>query len=189
MKLQQVGTDMAATVEQRTKAAGRRYRRQQSAFDILIIFLIVQAISVIYGFISPDIFAYNSLANIQTALYTIPIEVGIPALGVGVLMIAGEFDLSVGNNFIFSSIVMAQLATNGMNVWLAALIGLVIGTGIGLLNGLITLRLRIPSFITTLGTSFFWLAATFFVHGASSQPFTPDPAFVALTAGSIGPIP
>jgi simple sugar transport system permease protein len=146
MSLQQTATDEAAV--QRTKAAGRRYRRQQSAFDILIIFLIVQVISVIYGLISPNVFAYNSFANIQTALYTIPIEVGIPALGVGVLMIAGEFDLSVGVNFIFSSIVMAQLAANGLNVWVAALIGLVIGTGIGLLNGVITLRLKIPSFIT-----------------------------------------
>ena len=186
MSLQQTVTDKAGAAEQRAKAAGRRYRRQQSAFDILILFLVVQAASVIFGFISPDFFAFNSFAHIQNALYTIPIEVGIPALGVGVLMIAGEFDLSVGNNYIFSSIVMAQLATNGMNVWLAALIGLLIGTGIGLLNGLLTLWLKIPSFITTLGTSFFWLAATFFVHGASSQPFAPDPAFASFTAGSLG---
>lgn len=189
MSIQQTATDGAVAAAQRAKAAGRRYRRQQSAFDILILFLVVQIASVIYGLISPDTFAFNSFANIQNALYTIPIEVGIPALGVGVLMIAGEFDLSVGNNFIFSSIVMAQLATGGMNVWLAAAIGLLIGTAIGLLNGLITLRLGIPSFITTLGTSFFWLAATFFVHGESSQPFTPDPAFAALTAGSVGVFP
>lgn len=187
MSLQQTATGEAAAKP--AKAARRRYRRQQSAFDILILFLVVQVASVVYGFISPDTFAYTSFANIQNALYTIPIEVGIPALGVGVLMIAGEFDLSVGNNYIFSSIVMAQLATNGMNVWLAALIGLVIGTGVGLLNGLITLWLRIPSFITTLGASFFWLAATFFVHGASSQPFFPDPVFASLTAGSLGVIP
>jgi len=186
MSIQQTVTDKAEPAEQRAKAAGRRYRRQQSAFDILILFLVVQIASVIFGLISPNIFAFNSFANIQNALYTIPIEVGIPALGVGVLMIAGEFDLSIGNNYIFSSIVMAQLATNGMNVWLAALIGLLIGTGIGLLNGLITLWLKIPSFITTLGTSFFWLAATFFVHGASSQPFAPDPVFAAITSGSLG---
>src|SRR5438132_2445144 len=184
MSLQQTATDEAAA--ERAKAAGRRYRRQQSAFDTLVIFLIVQVISVIYGLIRPNVFAYNSQANILTALSTIPIEVGIPALGVGVLMIAGEFDLSVGVNFIFSSIVMAQLATSGLNVWLAALIGLAIGTGIGLLNGIISLRLKIPSFIATLGTSFFWTAATYFVHGESSQTFTPSPGFASLTAGTIG---
>jgi simple sugar transport system permease protein len=188
MSLQQTVTDEAAV--KRAKAAGRRYRRQQSAFDILIIFLIVIGASVIYGFISGSTFAFNSFANIQNALYTIPIEVGIPALGVGVLMIAGEFDLSIGSNYIFSSIVMAQLVTdNGMNDWLAALIGLLIGTGIGLINGLLTLRLKIPSFITTLGTSFIWLAAVYYVHGASSQTFSPDQTFSQLTAGTVGPIP
>ncbi|TMC91965.1 MAG: hypothetical protein E6J11_19540, partial [Chloroflexi bacterium] len=63
MKLQESTTEaVAATREQRAKAAGRRYRRQQSAFDILIIFLIVQVISVIYGLINPSTFAYNSFA-------------------------------------------------------------------------------------------------------------------------------
>ncbi len=189
MKLQQSATDAAVTPEQRAKAAGRRYRRQQSALDILIIFLIVQVISVIYGLISPNTFAYNSYGNILTALQSIPTSVGIPALGVGILMIAGEFDLSVGSNYIFSSILTAQLATNGLNVWLAALIGLAVGTAIGLLNGVITLRLKIPSFITTLGTMLIWEAATYLVHGTSSQTFTPSPGFAALTAGTIGVIP
>src|SRR5258708_12175851 len=94
-----------------------------------MLYLVIQLASVVYGLISPDNFAFNSFANIQNALYTIPIEVGIPALGVGVLMIAGEFDLSVGINYVFSSIIMAQLATNGMNVCLPALIGLFIVTG------------------------------------------------------------
>ena len=190
MKLQESTTEaVAATREQRAKAAGRRYRRQQSAFDILIIFLIVQVISVIYGLINPSTFAYNSFANIQNALGAIPVVTGIPALGVGILMIAGEFDLSVGANFIFSSILMAQLNTNGLSVWLAALIGLAVGTGIGLLNGVITLRLGIPSFITTLGTMLIWQAGTLFVHGASSQPFSPSSGFAAFTAGNLGVFP
>src|SRR5260370_4040888 len=187
MSLQQIVTDEAAA--KRAQAAGRRYRRQQSAFDILILFLVVIGASVVYGFISPDTFAFNSFANIQNALYTIPIEVGIPALGVGVLMIAGEFDLSVGINYIFSSIVAAQLATNGLNLWLAALVGLLIGTGLGVRYGLVTLPHRIPSFITTLGTMLIWEAGTLFVHGASSQPFSPSPGFAALTAGTLGVFP
>ncbi|RAQ95853.1 hypothetical protein A4R35_09920 [Thermogemmatispora tikiterensis] len=161
---------------------------QQSGLEILILFLLVQVASIIYGVISPDTFAYVSPANIQTALEAIPL-LGIPALGVGTLMIAGEFDLSIGANYIFSSIIMAQLAENGLSVWLAALLGLGIGAGIGLLNGVITLRLRIPSFITTLGTMGIWDAATLFIHGASSQPFNPPPEFAAVTAGLFGIIP
>src|SRR6266702_8626539 len=174
MALRQSSTATAVPSAKNAKeAAGRRHRLQQSGIDILIIFVVVQVISIIYGFISPDIFAYNSFANVQTALEAIPL-LGIPALGIGVLMIAGEFDLSVGANYIFSSIVMAQLYSYGLNVWLCALIGLAIGTGIGLLNGLVTLKFRIPSFITTLGSMGIWTAATLFVHGASSQTFNPS---------------
>ena len=186
MALRQSSTATAVPSAQSAKeAAGRRHRLQQSGIDILIIFVVVQIISIIYGVISPNIFAYNSFANVQTALEEIPL-LGIPALGVGVLMIAGEFDLSVGANYIFSSIVMAQLYSYGLNVWLCALIGLAIGTGIGLLNGLVTLKFRIPSFITTLGSMGIWTAATLFVHGASSQTFTPSSGFSSFTSGTMG---
>ena len=60
-----------------------------------------------------------------------------------------------------------------MSVWLAALIGLACGLGIGLLNGFITLCLKIPSFIATLGTMGIWEAAVLFVHGATEQTFDP----------------
>jgi simple sugar transport system permease protein len=104
-------------------------------------------------------------------------------------MIAGEFDLSIGANAIFISIVMAQLAGGGMSLWLAALIGLAIGAGIGLLNGVLTQALRIPSFITTLGTMGVWTAATLFVHGSASETFLPAGAFQTVFSGQFGWIP
>jgi simple sugar transport system permease protein len=167
---------------------GVRYRVQQSAVDILVLFVIVQIASIVYGLVNPSRLPYTSTANVSIALQSIPL-LGIPALGVGILMIAGEFDLSVGANLTFSSIVFAQLNASGMPVWVAALLGLLIGGGIGFLNGVITLRLRIPSFITTLGTAGLWSAATLYVHGASSQPFTSTGLFAHLTSGSIGVIP
>jgi simple sugar transport system permease protein len=165
-----------------------RYRIQQSGVDVVILFVLLQAASVIYGLIDPTKFAYTSFGNVVTALETIPL-LGIPALGVGVLMIAGEFDLSVGATIIFASMVMGQLNSGGMSVWLAALIALLIGAGIGLINGLLTLRLRIPSFIATLGSFGFWTAAILFVHGAASQTFTASGLFQRLTSGNIGVIP
>jgi simple sugar transport system permease protein len=189
MALRQPSTATAVPSARSTKdAAGRRHRLQQSGIDILIIFVVVQIASIVFGLIAPDFFAYNSFANVQTALEAIPL-LGIPALGVGVLMIAGEFDLSIGANYIFSSIIMAQLNSNGLNVWLSALIGLAIGSGIGLLNGLVTLKFRIPSFITTLGSMGIWTAATLFVHGASSQSFNPSSGFSSFTSGTIGVLP
>jgi simple sugar transport system permease protein len=165
---------------------GRRYRLQQSGADIFILFIVLQIASIIYAVFRPASFAFLTSANLLVAFQTIPL-LGIVALGVGLLMIAGEFDLSVGANYILSSVVMAQLSYNdGMSVWLAALIGLGCGLGIGLLNGVITLYLKIPSFIATLGTMGIWEAAVLFVHGATAQTFAPVGVFMGLTNGSFG---
>jgi len=113
--------------------------------------------------------------------------VGIVALGVGVLMVAGEFDLSVGANYVFSSILAAQVIQAGGNPFVAALVCLAVGAGIGALNGAITLGLRIPSFITTLGTTGIWTAATLLINGSGSIGFAPgSKAFKALTSGNAG---
>jgi ribose/xylose/arabinose/galactoside ABC-type transport system permease subunit len=160
----------------------------QSALDFAVLFVVIQVASIVAGVIWPNSFAYTNGANVLTALEAIPL-LGITAIGVGVLMIAGEFDLSVGANFIFASIVMAMLADQGWPVFVAALVALAIGCGIGLLNGLITLWFRIPSLITTLGTTGIWTAATLYVHGAASQTFNVSGAFATLTSGSIGDFP
>jgi simple sugar transport system permease protein len=167
---------------------GMRYRIRQSAIFVVAIFLATQIGSLIYGGIRGDSFAYTSKANLVTAFQQIPL-VGIVALGIGLLMIAGEFDLSVGANAVFTSIVVAQLTGDGWSVWLAALIGLIVGSLIGLLNGLLTIALHIPSFISTLGTMGVWSAATLYVHGANTQAFAPKGAFKSLTSGQIGWIP
>lgn len=161
-----------------------RYRLRESAYIIAIIFVILQVGSVIVATVSPASFPYLSSVNLSTALAAIP-ELGVVAVGVGLLMIAGEFDLSVGANYIFSSMVMAQLASRGLNPLLAGLVALCIGLGIGVSNGLITLHLRLPSFIVTLGTMGIWSAATLLVHGAAAQTFTPTGLFVTLTTGSL----
>jgi simple sugar transport system permease protein len=167
---------------------GRRYRLQQSGADILVLFVALQVGSIIYALANSANFAYLTRANLLVSFQSIPLT-GVVALGVGLLMIAGEFDLSVGANFIFSSVVVGQLNSNGMDVWLAALIGLAVGLGIGLLNGFITLWLKIPSFIATLGTMGFWEAAVLFYHGATEQTFTPAGAFNTLTNGTWGVVP
>lgn len=94
-------------------------------------------------------------AQTQTAITTIASTVGIVAIGVTMLMICGEFDLSVGQNFAFTPIIWAILfVTNGMNEWLALAIALGCAAMVGVVNGLITTWFRIPSFITTLGMFF-----------------------------------
>jgi len=148
-------------------------RHRDSGLNVLIVFAAVQVLCIAGGLIFPDSFRYLSAANISVQLKAIPV-LGILALGVGVLMIAGEFDLSVGANYSITAIVMASTVQSGWSVYVVVPMVLALGAVIGLINGLVTLRFNIPSFITTLGTMLFWKGTTLLYNGASSVRFRPD---------------
>lgn len=167
--------------------SGLLRRHKESGLNVLIVFVAVQILAIIGALLFPDSFRYLSPANISVQLKAIPV-LGIMALGVGVLMIAGEFDLSVGANYTITAVVLASLVQQGWSVYVAAPLILGMGVLIGLLNGLITLRLHIPSFIATLGTMLFWKGMTLLYNGATALRFRPDRGFVDVMAGSVGPI-
>ena len=77
---------------------------------------------------------------------------GILAIGITLLMISGEFDLSVGSILGVSSLAFLYATVNGVPILLAAGIGLIVGCVLGLINGLLLISTGIPSFIITLGT-------------------------------------
>jgi len=80
---------------------------------------------------------------------------GIMAVGVALLMIGGEFDLSAGVQTASSALVATIIAYQfTLNVWIGVLLALVVSLGIGALNGVLLVRTRLPSFIVTLGTFF-----------------------------------
>lgn len=81
-------------------------------------------------------------------------ELGIIAVAVGLLMISGELDLSIGSVLGASSILLAIGCTlYGVNVWLMIAITLCFGAAVGLFNGLVVVRTGLPSFIVTLATN------------------------------------
>jgi ribose/xylose/arabinose/galactoside ABC-type transport system permease subunit len=78
--------------------------------------------------------------------------IGILAVGMTFLLIAGELDLSVGAIFGFASVLIGQLASERQwDPWLAMAIVVVAGLLVGALNGTLVTRLGLPSFIATLG--------------------------------------
>jgi ribose transport system permease protein len=77
---------------------------------------------------------------------------GLLAVAMTFVVVSGQFDLSVGSMFGLSSIVFAVALEAGWNVWLAALAAIVSGAGMGLTNGLLSIILRVPVIIITLGT-------------------------------------
>jgi simple sugar transport system permease protein len=101
-------------------------------------------------------------------IVTIASELGIVAAGVTFLMIAGEFDLSVGSVFGFSSMLFAVSAASGIPLFISLLIALLAAAGIGFLNGYITVHFQIPSFITTLGSQMLWRGVLLAITGGFS---------------------
>jgi simple sugar transport system permease protein len=82
-------------------------------------------------------------------------QVGIVASAVALLMIAGEFDLSVGSVVGAAGMVLAiGVGEFGLPVWLSILLAIALGLVIGFVNGYVVVRTRLPSFIVTLGTLF-----------------------------------
>ncbi|MBV9280288.1 MAG: ABC transporter permease, partial [Chloroflexi bacterium] len=79
-------------------------------------------------------------------------EIGVIALPMTLIIIAGHIDLSVGSNAALCSVVFATLWQHGWNVWLACLAALLVGLVAGLANGVIITRIGLPSLIVTLGT-------------------------------------
>lgn len=112
-------------------------------------------------------------------------EVGIIALPVGLLMISGEFDLSVGSIVPASGMTLAMICGHfGMPapVGIAAALG--VGMLVGYVNGLIVTRTTIPSLIVTIGSMFAVMGLTLgfavLIKGSTSVSYVPDPTTKAL---------
>lgn len=78
--------------------------------------------------------------------------VGILACGMTYLLAMRELDLSVGSTYALSIIGAATLMQAGVNPWLGAVAGVILGGLLGTVNGIIGEVVKIPSIITTLGT-------------------------------------
>jgi simple sugar transport system permease protein len=91
---------------------------------------------------------------------------GIIAVAVALLMIAGEFDLSIGSIIGFSGMAIMILVTDtvggglGWALWPAIIVSLVLALGIGAFNGAVVIATKLPSFIVTLGTLFIFRGLT-----------------------------
>jgi simple sugar transport system permease protein len=118
--------------------------------------------------------AFRSAESFFTVLYQSS-TYGIVAVGVGMLMIGGEFDLSAGVNVFSAGLLNSMFCWSlGINLWVGALLALVFALLIGFINGYLVMRTGIPSFLITLGTFFILqganLGLTKVVTGSVSSP-------------------
>jgi simple sugar transport system permease protein len=115
-------------------------------FGAIIVWIVFAALAWNRGFVSPR----------GTATYLeVASQLGILAAAVALLMIAGEFDLSVGSMIGACSVIAALIPTQfGVNFWWGVLLALVFALVVGFINGLVVVRTGLPSFIVTLASLF-----------------------------------
>lgn len=97
-------------------------------------------------------------------------QFAIIAVGACLLMIAGEFDLSVGSMIGFSGIVIALMSvTWGFPMWMAIITAFIVAMAIGWLNGYIVVKTGLPSFIVTLAFLYILRGMTIFISIATTN--------------------
>jgi ribose transport system permease protein len=139
---------------------------------------------------SPYFFTLRNIFNVLQGMSTI----GIMAIGMTIVLIAGGLDLSVGSVLAVGAVLTARLMTfNGVNPWLSVVAGLLAGVAIGAVNGLLVTRAKIVPFIVTLSTlgiarGLAFVLATGAGTVASNVPMR-DAGVAYLGAGYVGPVP
>lgn len=162
---------------------GRLIRRPEagSFFGMIVVFAVF-AILGGHTFITAP--GWSSWLNVAA-------EVGIIALPVGLLMIAGLLDISVGAVLPAASLTVAIISGHyDLPLYLGIPAGLAVGVVSGFVNGVLVTRTNIPSLIITIGTMFgimgLTLGFTILIAGSTGVFLTPDPISKALLGSSLG---
>ncbi|MBA7672730.1 Inner membrane ABC transporter permease protein YjfF [subsurface metagenome] len=166
----------------------QRFSRVASAREA-VIFGIAIGLFVIFNVISGGLFISSDVIGVMAISAS---ELGIVVLGVALLMICGEFDLSVGSVSAVGALIMATLYQLGLNPFLAMAIAVCGGMGAGAVNGLVTVKFGIPSFIVTLGTMMAWRGFVTLITGGLTIPFLVreiHPAFFSVLQAHVGVVP
>lgn len=149
--------------------------------------IVLLAAIIVFGLLSPNFF---KPATLSVILQQIAI-VGIIGCAQSIVILTAGIDLSVGAIAVFSSVLMGQITFRyGVPAELAIVIGLILGTAMGALNGFLIARMKLPPFIVTLGTWQILLASNFIFSANEtirSSDIAEQAAALQFWGGSIEP--
>lgn len=154
-----------------------RTRREATVLAMLVVLFIGLA------FYSEYFFTSRNLANFARQISV----VGIVALGQALVIIAGGIDLSVGSTIGLAAVTAAMVSSATGMPALGLIAAILVGTGVGLINGILVTRIRINSFIATLGMLSVTRGVALLITNGSPQRFDNWAAW--LGSGHIGPVP
>jgi len=155
--------------------------REKNWAYLLVLLVVIVGIGT---FINSSFLKISNLLSIIRS-YSI---FGVLAIGVAVVLLTGEFDLSVGSILSLSAVLGGQLAFMG-NSFLVLVVTLLVGLVLGLINAYLVTKANIPSLIVTLATLIIYAAAAAWIsQGQAIYPYGLN-KYLWMGKGSIGIVP
>jgi len=161
---------------------GPAITRAISVWGLLILLVLL---TIVFSLLRPDTFL--TFFNIKSILNNKSVQ-ALLALAVFIPMTANHFDLSAGFNLGISQVLAIGLQGQGVPWWGAVLLVLLMGAVVGLVNGLLVTRVKIDSFIATLGTGTVLYGLNAWYTGGQQVLADLPPPFLAIS-GTIGIVP
>lgn len=116
---------------------------------------------VVFGLIEPNIFTTNNMLNLLRSMAKY-LLVGV---GQGVILITGNIDLSIGSVVAMSAMISATMMSKGVAAIIAILAAIVCCLAVGVINGVLVGKFKLPPFIATLGTMFCARGVAYMANG------------------------
>lgn len=116
---------------------------------------------LVFGLIDPNILKVNNILNLLRSMAKY-LLVGV---GQSVILITGNIDLSIGSVVAMSAMISATLMSKGFSVIIALLVALAACLIVGLINGVLVGKFKLPPFIATLGTMFCARGVAYMANG------------------------
>ena len=154
-------------------------------FNEVMLVVILVVIAVIISIGSPKFYSATNLLNIlRDSSMAI-----IAGIGMTMLLITGEVDLSIGSLVAFVGVVTMDVTNKTGNFFLGFLAGIGLGAGVGLVNGLVRTKLKVNSLIGTIAMMMILRGGVYLYNQAAIQNYHQLDSFFYFGNGFLGPIP
>ncbi len=141
----------------------------------MLIAVIVTAI--IFTVLDPRFASIRNVANIASQISFL----AVLAVSMTYVIICGEIDLSIGSMVGLCGVLFGLLTRSGVEIWAAIALTLVLGAGLGAINGILSVLLRVPTIIITLGMLNAYRGAAYYLSdGYPISGFANDSVFLAI---------
>lgn len=156
---------------------------QTRNLGVIILFIVIVIASAAS---SPD---FATAANVKSFLVVFFVELALVTMAQALVIMVRGIDLSVAGVIALTVISVGYFhKAQHLDIWLATGLGLLVGTGCGLLNGLFITRLRTPPIIVTLGSGIMFQGISLGISGGKPYSVFPD-GYQWIGQGFLGPLP